>query len=65
MVINQVVDPGLIQSIENDILPHLKDWVAEQPSEQQLKANPLLHRFTLFFDREGYSPRFFKRLKKQ
>jgi len=65
MVINQVVDPGLIQSIEQDILPHLKDWVAEQPSEQQLKANPLLHRFTLVFDREGYSPGFFKRLKKQ
>jgi hypothetical protein len=28
-----------------------------------LAAEPLRHRFTLVFDREGYSPALFKRLK--
>jgi hypothetical protein len=30
-----------------------------------LAADPLLHRFTLVFDREGYSPDFFQRMKAQ
>jgi len=65
MVINQVVDPGLIQVIENTILPDLKQRVPNQPNPQQLSENPLLHRFTLVFDREGYSPDFLKRMKKE
>ncbi len=64
-VVNQVVDPGLIQVIEQDIVPRLAQQVPEQPGAEQLQADPLAHRFTLVFDREGYSPDFFKRMQAQ
>ncbi|MCP4009849.1 MAG: hypothetical protein GY726_10090 [Proteobacteria bacterium] len=62
-VVNQVVDPGLIKVIENDILPRLDKDVPNQPSAAALSENLLLHRYTLVFDREGYSPAFMARLK--
>ena len=64
-VVNQAVDPGLIQVIEQDILPRLDEEVPGQPSEAVLEADPLLHRFTLVFDREGYSPALLQRMKAQ
>lgn len=64
-VVNQVVDPGLITVIENDILPRLDRDVPGQPSAAALATDPLLHRFTVVFDREGYSPEFLRRLKSQ
>ena len=64
-VVNQAVDPGLIQVIEQDILPRLDEEVPGQPSEAGLEADPLLHRFTLVFDREGYSPALLQRMKVQ
>jgi hypothetical protein len=57
-VVNQVVDPGLIQVIEQDIVPRLEQQVPAQPDASTLQADPLAHRFTLVFDREGYSPDF-------
>ena len=63
LVVNQAVDPGLIQVIEYEILPNLTQRIPDQPNEQQLSEAPLLHRFTLVFDREGYSPAFLKRMK--
>jgi len=65
MVINQVVDPGLIQVLEKDIIPKLEEQVPNQPDKATLKNNPNLHRFTLVFDREGYSPALFKRLEEK
>ena len=64
-VVNQAVDPGLIKVLEQDILPRLDEGVPGQPSEALLEADPLLHRFTLVFDREGYSPKFLERMKSQ
>jgi len=64
-VVNTAVDPGLIKVIEKEIVPRLEGDVPQQPNEQQLKDDPLLHRFTLVFDREGYSPDFFARMKKK
>jgi hypothetical protein len=63
MVVNKVVDPGLIQVIENDILPQLENRVPAQ--EQKIKAatKPFPHKFTLVFDREGYSPDLMARMK--
>jgi prepilin-type processing-associated H-X9-DG protein len=62
-VVNRVVDPGLIEVIEQDILPRLEKDVPNQPDEAMLEAKPLIHRFTLVFDREGYSPDLLLRLK--
>jgi hypothetical protein len=63
--INKVADPGLIQVIEDDVLPRLEQEVPNQPSAQALSADPLLHRFTMVFDREGYSPKLLGRLKQK
>jgi transposase-like protein len=63
--INKEVDPGLIQVVENEILPRLIKEVPNQPSKEQLDTDPLLPRFTLVFDREGYSPNLMQRLKEQ
>jgi hypothetical protein len=61
-VVNQAVDPGLIQVIEQKIVPRLDQRVpAQLPAA--LLADPLQHRFTLMFDREGYSPAFLGRMK--
>ncbi len=92
MVINQVVDPGLIRSIEEDILPRLEashpalaapaPAVTEVEAEVEVeveveevsgepevrpasKATPARHVLTLVFDREGYSPDFFKRMREK
>jgi hypothetical protein len=37
--------------------------VPNQPDAAQLAADPRLHRFTMVFDREGYSPDFLARMK--
>ena len=62
-VVSQAVDPGLLQVLECDIVPRLENDVPNQPSSDQLEADPLLHRFTVVFDREGYSPTFFVKMK--
>ena len=61
-VIEKQIDPGLIDVIKKDIAKRLKDEVPNQPSEEALAADPHLHRFVIVFDREGYSPGFFKHL---
>lgn len=62
--VNKAVDPGLIQVLEQDIVPRLEKEVPNQPTADELEAEPHLHRFTLIFDREGYSPGLFLRMKK-
>ena len=64
-VVNQAVDPGLIQVIEQEIVPRLDECVPAQTPPQSLQADTLRHRFTLVFDREGYSPEFLRRMKTQ
>ena len=64
-VVNQVVDPGLIQVIEQQIVPRLEQRLPRQAQRDELDADPLRHRFTLVFDREGYSPEFLQRMKAQ
>lgn len=64
-VVSQPVDPGMLKTIEHDILPVLEKDVPNQPDAEQLAQDPLLHRFTMVFDREGYSPEFFARMKEK
>jgi hypothetical protein len=60
--INQAVDPGMIEVLREQIVPRLETDVPHQPTSEQLKADPQLCRFTLVFDREGYSPAFFRKM---
>lgn len=59
-VIDKVVDSGLIAALRDDIVPRLLREVPNQPTPEQLLEDPYLCRFVLVFDREGYSPAFFK-----
>ena len=64
-VITMPVDPGLLITMRDDIVPRLENDIPGQPGAEALAADPLLHRFTLVFDREGYSPDFFKEMKER
>jgi len=60
--VNCAVDPGMIKMLEEQIVPTLEKQVPAQPTEAELEANALRMRLRLVFDREGYSPGFFKRM---
>ena len=64
-VVTYPADPGLLNVLEHNIVPRLRAEAPGQPTEQQLEADSLLSRFSIVFDREGYSPKFFARMKEQ
>jgi len=64
-LLNQAVDPGLLQVLEQQIVPRLEKEIPNQPSVEELAADAKLHRFTLVFDREGYSPAFLRTMKEK
>jgi len=57
-VVEKPIDPGMIKTLKENIVPRLLKDVPNQPSEEKLEDNPHLCRFILVFDREGYSPEF-------
>jgi prepilin-type processing-associated H-X9-DG protein len=61
-VVEKTIDPGMLQTLRHDIVPQLLQDVPNQPTEEELKANSTLSRLILVFDREGYSPAFFKQM---
>ena len=61
-VVDRPIDQGLLEALESDIVPRLLEDVPGQPTEEQLAADPYRHRFVMVFDREGYSPKFFKQM---
>ncbi|MEI8309602.1 MAG: putative transposase, partial [Verrucomicrobiota bacterium] len=61
----EAADPGLQKTLEEEIVPRLLAGIPGQPAPEELAADPLRHRFTLVFDREGYSPDLFSRRKAQ
>ncbi len=63
--VTEAVDPGLQKNLEEEIVPRLLAEIAGQPTPEELAAESLRHRFTLIFDREGYSPDLLSRLKAQ
>lgn len=52
-VVCKAVTDGLAATLLEEIVPELLASVPAQPSEAQLAADPLLHRFVVIFDREG------------
>lgn len=63
--IERVVDHGLLEVLRNDIVPRLLTDVPGQPTDEQLEQNPYRSRFVIIFDREGYSPTFFRQMWQQ
>jgi hypothetical protein len=64
-LVSRPVDPGLIEVLRTEIVPRLLADAPGQPTAAALAEDPLLHRFTLVFDRAGYSPAFFAEQKAQ
>jgi hypothetical protein len=62
-VVEKVIDPGLLKTLKEDIVPRLLQDIPGQPTQEELDANPYLCRFVLVFDREGYSPAFFRDMR--
>jgi hypothetical protein len=63
-VVTQSIHAGLIAALREQVIPRL---LAEAPpvSSEQLAADPQRMRFTVIFDREGFSPKFFSELTAQ
>jgi hypothetical protein len=64
-LVSRPVDPGLIEVLRSEIVPRLLEDAPGQPTAAALAQDALLHRFTLVFDRAGYSPAFFAEQKAQ
>ena len=60
--IERPIDHGLLEALRSDIVPRLLKDVPGQPTEEGLKADRYRARFVILFDREGYSPEFFKEM---
>jgi transposase len=60
--VERAIDHGMLEALENDIVPRLLRDVPGQPTPQELEADPYRSRFLIVFDREGYSPAFFRRM---
>jgi hypothetical protein len=52
-VVSKTINEGMEAVLLNEIVPDLLASVPAQPSEEELAANPDLHRFVVVFDREG------------
>jgi hypothetical protein len=52
-VVSQPLTDGLAATLLDQIVPELLESVPDQPSEAELAADPLRHRFVVIFDREG------------
>lgn len=61
--VNKEADPGLLAALRLDLVPWL-EANAPLPEEHRARmaASPGQPRFTLIFDREGYSPDFFREM---
>ena len=57
------MDPGLIAVLRTEIIPRLLADAPDRPTAAELAADPLRHRFTVVFDRAGFSPEFFAEQK--
>jgi hypothetical protein len=66
LYVNKEVDPGLIATLKQDVIPWLEASVTKTPEqERRLAADARAHWFTMVFDREGYSPDLFEQMRKK
>jgi len=60
--VERPIDHGLLEALRSDIVPRLLKDVPSQPTAAELEADRYRARFVILFDREGYSPQFFKEM---
>jgi transposase len=60
--VERPIDHGLLEALRSDIVPRLLKDVPGQPTAAELEADRYRARFVILFDREGYSPEFFKEM---
>jgi hypothetical protein len=60
--VERPIDHGLLEVLRSDIVPRLLKEVPGQPTAEELEADRYCARFVILFDREGYSPEFFKEM---
>jgi len=60
--VERPIDHGLLEVLRSDVVPRLLRDVPGQPTEEELAADRYRARFIIVFDREGYSPEFFKEM---
>jgi hypothetical protein len=60
--VSRPIDHGLLEALRSDIVPRLLEDVPGQPTAEELEADRYRARFVILFDREGYSPEFFKEM---
>jgi transposase len=60
--VQRPIDHGLLEALRSDIVPRLLNDVPGQPTAAELEADRSRARFVILFDREGYSPEFFKEM---
>jgi hypothetical protein len=66
LYVNKEVDPGLIATLQQDVIPWLEANTDKTPEQElRLAADARDHWFTIVFDREGYSPELFERMWKK
>ena len=57
LYVNKEVDPRLIATLKQDVIPWLEASVAKTAQQElRLAEDSRAHWFTMVFDREGYSP---------
>jgi len=64
--VTKEIDPGLLNVLENDIVPRIEKTLSMGKEEFSGKPGSLaVPRFTLIYDREGYSPGFMQRMRER
>jgi hypothetical protein len=64
--INKEIDHGLVQALREDVIPWVEANAAVSAEHQRkMDADGLQPRFTVVFDREGYSPDLFEELEQR
>jgi hypothetical protein len=61
-VVTAMGNEGMLHYLKTTIVPRLLQEVSGQPDVAELAADPARHRFIMVFDREGWSPSFFREL---
>ena len=64
-LVSREVDGGLLAVLREQIVPCLEALVPARPQADPAAAQPQAPRFTMVFDREGYSPEFFLEMQQR